>query len=62
MGHVSPHASVNGAQHAIAGIINEQGNVLGMMPHPENAIEAAQGSSDGLGLFRSLDAALTMNA
>lgn len=44
----------NGASHAIAGIANVKGNVLGMMPHPENAIEALQGTSDGAGLFASL--------
>ena len=37
----------------IAGVINERGNVLGMMPHPENLIEAAHGGSDGRGLFAS---------
>jgi phosphoribosylformylglycinamidine synthase len=38
----------------IAGIINEGGNVLGLMPHPERAVEALLGSTDGLGLFTSL--------
>lgn len=38
----------------IAGIVNEKGNVLGMMPHPERAVESLLGSDDGLGLFRSL--------
>jgi phosphoribosylformylglycinamidine synthase len=38
----------------IAGIINEQGNVLGLMPHPERSVEALLGSVDGLGLFGSL--------
>lgn len=51
-------ANVNGAANAIAGILNERGNVLGMMPHPENAIEPAHGSTDGLGLFRSVTDAL----
>jgi phosphoribosylformylglycinamidine synthase len=44
---------VNGSQRAIAGILNEAGNVLGMMPHPERAIEDAHGSSDGRALFES---------
>jgi phosphoribosylformylglycinamidine synthase subunit PurQ / glutaminase len=44
----------NGAMHAIAGIVNAQGNVLGMMPHPERALDPALGSSDGLPLFASL--------
>ena len=38
----------------IAGITNERGNVLGMMPHPERAVEAILGSVDGLRLFKSL--------
>ena len=45
---------VNGSAHAIAGILNDSGNVLGMMPHPERAIEAAHGSSDGRRLFEGL--------
>jgi len=44
----------NGAAHDIAGVTNEAGNVLGMMPHPERACEAALGSSDGLKLFESM--------
>lgn len=43
----------NGSLNDIAGIVNEAGNVLGMMPHPENLIEAAHGGSDGRGLFES---------
>jgi phosphoribosylformylglycinamidine synthase subunit PurQ / glutaminase len=43
----------NGAIDGIAGIINERGNVLGLMPHPENLIEAAHGGSDGRPLFES---------
>ena len=43
----------NGSMNNIAGVINERGNVLGMMPHPENLIEAAHGGSDGRGLFAS---------
>jgi phosphoribosylformylglycinamidine synthase I len=46
----------NGSMNDIAGVINEKGNVLGMMPHPENLIESAHGGSDGRPLF---EAALT---
>src|SRR2546421_11866073 len=46
--------NVNGATNAIAGVLNETGNVLGMMPHPENHVEAALGSTDGRGLFAGL--------
>jgi phosphoribosylformylglycinamidine synthase subunit PurQ / glutaminase len=45
----------NGSYHDIAGICNEAGNVVGLMPHPEHAVEALTGSGvDGLGFFRSL--------
>jgi phosphoribosylformylglycinamidine synthase subunit PurQ / glutaminase len=44
----------NGATNAIAGIVNERGNVLGMMPHPENHVERAMGPTDGRGLFQGL--------
>ena len=43
----------NGSQRAIAGVLNAQGNVLGMMPHPERAIEPELGGSDGRVLFES---------
>ena len=43
----------NGSMNDIAGIMNERGNVLGLMPHPENLIEAAHGGTDGRGLFAS---------
>ena len=46
--------NVNGATNAIAGILNDGGNVLGMMPHPENHVEASIGSTDGRGLFAGL--------
>ena len=45
---------VNGSARGIAGVINEAGNVLGMMPHPERMIEAAHGRSDGRRLFEGL--------
>jgi len=44
----------NGSVHNIAGIMNEQGNVLGMMPHPERAVEKLIGSDDGIKLFQSI--------
>lgn len=44
----------NGSLDDIAGIINERGNVLGMMPHPERAVNDLLGSSDGLALFKSI--------
>ena len=53
-GTVSEETNLNGSQHSIAGIINERGNVLGMMPHPENAIDPIAGGVEGLPLFESL--------
>jgi len=53
-GAVTPAANPNGSAHNIAGIINEGGNVLGMMPHPERACEALLGSSDGNRIFQSI--------
>ncbi|WP_047983113.1 phosphoribosylformylglycinamidine synthase subunit PurQ [Ornithinibacillus californiensis] len=44
----------NGSTYDIAGITNKEGNVLGMMPHPERAVEALLGSYDGLKLFQSI--------
>ena len=46
--------SVNGSANDIAGILNDAGNVLGMMPHPERRIEAAHGGDDGRRLFEGL--------
>jgi phosphoribosylformylglycinamidine synthase I len=46
--------SPNGSMHAIAGIVNDAGNVLGMMPHPERAVDSLLGSADGLGIFESV--------
>ena len=43
----------NGSINDIAGVVNAKGNVLGMMPHPENLIEAAHGGADGRGMFAS---------
>ena len=47
-------ANVNGSMRNIAGILSEGGNVLGMMPHPERAVDPLLGSGDGLALFESL--------
>ncbi len=47
-------SDINGSSRNIAGIINEAGNVLGMMPHPERAIDQKHGGTDGLPLFESL--------
>ena len=46
--------TVNGSARDIAGIVNERGNVLGMMPHPERAVEGAHGGTDGRRLFEGL--------
>lgn len=53
-GEATDAANPNGSQRNIAGIINEAGNVLGMMPHPERAMDTHLGSIDGLGLFLSV--------
>ncbi|MDX7985307.1 phosphoribosylformylglycinamidine synthase subunit PurQ [Bacillus velezensis] len=45
---------INGSVSGIAGVVNEKGNVLGMMPHPERAVDELLGSADGLTLFRSI--------
>jgi len=57
-GSLDPAWNVNGATNAIAGVANERGNVLGMMPHPENHVEASMGCTDGRGLFAGLVEAL----
>lgn len=53
-GEATKAANPNGSQHNIAGITNERGNILGMMPHPERLIEDAQGGIDGRGFFESI--------
>jgi phosphoribosylformylglycinamidine synthase I len=58
-GSLDAAANPNGSLDAIAGLCNRQRNVLGMMPHPERAVESALGSTDGLVVFRSLLAALS---
>jgi phosphoribosylformylglycinamidine synthase len=49
-----PGWSPNGALRAIAGIISAEGNVMGLMPHPERAIDPLLGSTDGVGVFESM--------
>ncbi len=53
-GEASLEANPNGSVQNIAGIINEQGNILGMMPHPERCAEEILGSTDGQKIFQSL--------
>lgn len=54
LGEVTSEHNLNGSLNNIAGIINQQGNVLGMMPHPERASDSALGSTDGLAMFQGL--------
>jgi phosphoribosylformylglycinamidine synthase I len=58
-GVVTDDANPNGALESIAGICNEQRNVVGLMPHPERACEMSLGSADGRVMFESVIAALT---
>ena len=53
-GAVSPEANPNGSLNGIAGIMNREGNVLGMMPHPERCCESVLGGTDGLYIFESI--------
>jgi phosphoribosylformylglycinamidine synthase subunit PurQ / glutaminase len=53
-GVVDERHNINGAAQSIAGIVNDRGNVLGMMPHPENHVEDIMGCTDGRGLFAGL--------
>src|SRR5581483_85515 len=48
--------NANGSMRAIAGVLNAQRNVMGMMPHPERAADPLMGSTDGLAILRSLTA------
>ncbi|MBK6488745.1 MAG: phosphoribosylformylglycinamidine synthase subunit PurQ [Gemmatimonadetes bacterium] len=57
-GATTDAANPNASLDNIAGIVNARGNVLGMMPHPERAVDAALGSTDGLALFESMLAAV----
>jgi phosphoribosylformylglycinamidine synthase len=53
-GEVTAEANPNGSERGIAGIVNERGNVLGMMPHPERACEPLLGGEDGLLIWKSV--------
>jgi phosphoribosylformylglycinamidine synthase I len=53
----APGQNPNGSLRDIAGVTNEAGNVLGLMPHPEHAVDSLTGSADGLRLFASVSAA-----
>jgi len=53
-GLLADESNPNGSAHAIAGICNERRNVVGMMPHPERACEAALGGTDGLVILESI--------
>jgi phosphoribosylformylglycinamidine synthase I len=53
----APGHNPNGSSREIAGVTNEAGNVLGLMPHPEHAVDPFTGSDDGLAIFRSLASA-----
>jgi phosphoribosylformylglycinamidine synthase I len=55
----APGENPNGSERDIAGICNEGGNVMGLMPHPEHAVDALTGSEDGLRIFSSLAASKT---
>jgi len=53
-GRLTKEANPNGSLDNIAGVINEEGTVLGLMPHPERAAEAAVGGTDGILIFQSI--------
>lgn len=53
-GSISAESNPNGSARAIAGIVSDEGNVIGLMPHPERALDQRLGSRDGLGFFESI--------
>jgi phosphoribosylformylglycinamidine synthase len=53
-GAIEPRANPNGSQRNIAGLYDETGRILGLMPHPERAVDELHGGTDGRGLFKSL--------
>jgi phosphoribosylformylglycinamidine synthase len=57
-GNVSATANPNGSRASIAGVTNEAGNVLGLMPHPERVVETALGGTDGLLIIQSIASAI----
>ena len=52
-GLIEENSNINGSVHNIAGITNKMGNVLGMMPHPERAIDTKLGGNDGINFFKN---------
>jgi len=61
-GNVDDAFNPNGSRRHIGGLLNEGGNVLGMMPHPERAVEGILGSTDGLLMFQSVAESLARRA
>ena len=61
-GDATPDANPNGSLRNIAGILNERGNVLGMMPHPERACDPLLGGTDGNAIWESVLAAVAVRA
>ncbi|MBN1939862.1 MAG: phosphoribosylformylglycinamidine synthase subunit PurQ [Candidatus Aminicenantes bacterium] len=53
-GRLTEESNINGSLNAVAGLMNKEGNVMGMMPHPERAVESILGSEDGLVVLHSL--------
>jgi phosphoribosylformylglycinamidine synthase I len=53
-GHIVPEANPNGSLENIAGICNREGNIFGLMPHPDRAADERLGSADGVKIFRSM--------
>ena len=53
-GRVTPEANPNGSIENIAGVCNREGNVFGLMPHPDRACDERLGSADGARIFRSM--------
>jgi phosphoribosylformylglycinamidine synthase len=60
-GDATPGANPNGSRSNIAGVMNDGGNVMGLMPHPERASDPVLGNTDGLKLFRSLIASFVLH-
>ena len=60
-GDIDDESNPNGSLSNIAGIINREGNVLGMMPHPERAVELSLGSADGKKIFQSMIESLVLS-
>ncbi len=61
-GNITASANPNGSMRGIAGIINDRGNVLGMMPHPERHVESRLGGTDGLFILRSIAESLVLSS